>query len=153
MNFSELSGPVIHMGAAAILAFLFRLNLIIAVFCSVLPDLVDKPLSIFGIGGGRYIGHTLLFTVLVTLAFSLWKRRYGLTAFTGLTSHLLLDLNAPIPWFYPFLDYDFSTIKSNFRDWINEYIDFSRLGTELLIITLVGLIALIGWKLYHRYIR
>lgn len=147
----ELSGPAIHVGVSATLAFLFRLNPVVTVFCGILPDLVDKPLAALGIGGGRYIGHTLLFTVLVSAAFSLWKRRYGLAAITGAMSHLLLDLNALVPWFYPFKDYKFSDERFSFTEWLKDYLTFSELGYELIIVALVGLAAFICRWLYHQY--
>ena len=151
MSFNELSGPAIHIGVAAVLALIFRLNPVVTVFCAILPDLVDKPLAALGIGGGRYIGHTLLVAVLVVAAFSLWKRKYGLAALTGLMSHLLLDLNALVPWFYPFKDYNFSHERLSFAEWFKNYLDFSQLGYELIIVALVGLVAVICWWLYQRY--
>jgi hypothetical protein len=154
MNFNELSsGPVLHVGVSATLALIFRLNPVVAIFCGILPDLVDKPLAALGIGGGRYIGHTLLFAVLVVAAFLLWKRKYGPAALIGLTSHLLLDLNALIPWFYPFKDYRFYTTKLNIIDWLKGYLAFSNVGLELIVVALVGIVAFICWWLYRRYTR
>jgi len=150
---NEPSGPVIHIGVSAVLAILFRLNPVITVFCGVLPDLIDKPLAVLGIGGGRYIGHTLLIAVLVVAAFFLWKRRYGLAALTGLMSHLLLDLNALVPWFYPFRKYNFNSTKLDIVDWAKDYLHFSRSGYELIIIALVGLAAFICRWLYQWYTR
>jgi hypothetical protein len=153
MNIDGLSGPVIHVGVSMVLALIFRLNPVVTVFCGILPDLVDKPLAALGIGGGRYIGHTLLFAVVVSAAFFLWKRKYGLAALTGLMSHLLLDLNDLVPWFYPFKDYNFSSGKFSFTKWLTNYLDFSRLGWELIIVAFVGLVAFICWWLYQWYKR
>lgn len=83
----------------------------VTVFCYLLPDLVDKPLWVLGIGCGRYIAHTLLFVFLVSLAFSLKKRVYGLFALSGGMLHLLLDLGWFVPWFYPFVRYDFPQLE------------------------------------------
>lgn len=142
-----MSGPVIHVGISLALAFLFRLNPVVTVFCGILPDMVDKPLAALGIGGGRYIGHTLLLAAVVIAAFFLWKRKYGLAALTGLTSHFLLDLRAFIPWFYPFKDYHFSDERFSFARWLENYLDFSQWGYELIIVAFVGLIAFICWRL------
>jgi hypothetical protein len=147
MNIDGLSGPVIHVGVSVALAFLFRLNPIVTVFCGILPDLVDKPLAALGIGGGRYIGHTIIFAVVVVAAFSMWKRKYGLAALTGHVSHLLLDLNGFVPWFYPFKDYNFSSGRFSFTEWLKNYLDFSKCGYELIIVAFVGLIAFICWRL------
>ena len=148
-----LSGPAIHIGVSAILAFLFRLNPIVTIFCGVLPDLIDKPPAAVGIGGGRYIGHTLLFAVVVSAIFFFWKNRYGLAAIVGLMSHLLLDLNAFIPWFYPFKHYDLSTAKFDFIAWVKQYLGFYELGYELLIVTFAGVVILLFRWLYHRHVR
>jgi len=153
MSINELSGPVIHIGVPAALAFIFRLNPVVTIFCAILPDLVDKPLAALGIGGGRYIAHTVLFAVTVAAIFFLWNRKYGLAAITGLMSHLLLDLNSLVPWFYPFVDYNFPGGRFSFSDWLKDYVTFSKVGYELIIVVLVGLVALICWWLYQRYDR
>jgi len=153
MDIDYLSGPVIHVGVCLVLGLLFRLNLAVIVLCGILPDLVDKPLAAMGIGGGRYIGHTLLFAVVISGAFFLWKKKYGLAAIIGLLSHLLLDLNNFIPWFYPFKDYNFSDSRFDFIEWIHQYLGFSRIGYELIGLVVVGLLAFIGWRLYRRHLR
>jgi hypothetical protein len=153
MNFNDLSGPVIHVGVSAALAFLFRLNPIVVIFCGILPDMVDKPLAVLGIGGGRYIGHTLLFAVLVVAVLLLWKRKYGLAALTGLASHFLLDLNALIPWFYPFKKYTFFSNELSISEWLKGYLTFSRFGIELIAVALLTIVILLGWWLYRRHTR
>jgi hypothetical protein len=153
MSFSELTGPVIHIGVPAALAVLFRLNLVVAILCGILPDMVDKPLAVLGIGGGRFIGHTLLFAGVVIVLFTVWKRKYGLAALIGLSSHLLLDLDALVPWFYPFKKYPFYTNTLNIIDWLKSYLTFSQVGLELIVVALAGIIALVSWWLYHRYAR
>ena len=153
MSLNGLSGPAIHIGVSSALALLFKLNPVVTVFCGILPDLVDKPLAALGVGGGRYIGHTLLFAMLVALAFSIWKKKYGLAALTGLMSHLLLDLNALVPWFYPFKDYNFSDERFSFVEWFKNYLTFSEVGWELIIVVMVILVAFIYRWLYRRYDR
>jgi hypothetical protein len=153
MNFNELTGPVIHIGVSAVLALVFRLNLAVAIFCGILPDIVDKPLAAMGIGGGRYIGHTLLFAVVVSAAFFFWKKKYGLAAVIGLVSHLLLDLNTLVPWFYPFKSYNFSNAKLNLIDWLKSYLTFSESGRELIIVAVAVLVIFIGRWLYKQYAK
>jgi hypothetical protein len=92
---------------------LLRPELAVAAFSFLLPDLVDKPLWVLGVfSDGRNIGHTLLATFLVALAFSLKKRVYGLVAVCGGMAHLLSDRSGLVPWFYPFKTYDFPNV-----DW------------------------------------
>ena len=153
IGINGVTGPVIHIGISAALAFVLRLNPVITILCGILPDVVDAPLAVLGIGGGRYIGHTLLFAIIVIAVFVLWKRKYGLAAFIGLLSHLLLDLNALVPWLYPFKNYNFSNEKIDLYQWFKDYFDFSRVGHEIIIILLVALFALISWWLYKRYIK
>jgi hypothetical protein len=129
------------------------LNPAVTIFCGILPDLVDKPLAALGIGGGRYIGHTLLFAVLMVAAFSLWKKKYGLAACIGLASHLLLDLNALIPWFYPFKKYQFYTTNLSLFDWAKGYLTFSQVGLELIVVAMAATVALASWWLYRRHTR
>jgi hypothetical protein len=151
MSLNELTGPVIHVGVSASLALVFRLNPAVTIFCGILPDLVDKPLAVLGIGGGRYIGHTLLFAGVMIILFTVWKKKYGLAALIGLTSHLLLDLNAFIPWFYPFKEYRFYTTKLSIIDWLKGYLTSSEFAWELIIVVVVILIIFVGRWLYKRY--
>ena len=96
-----------------------------------------------GPGGGRYIGHTLLFTFVVTLAFFLWKKRHGAAAFVGLGTHLLLDIDGCLPWFYPFKDYEFYDSKFSFMDYLEYYLSWEGMGFELVIGASACIVALI----------
>ena len=148
MSIFQLSGPLIHIGLSAFFAIILRLNIPIAVFCSILPDLVDKPLAICGIGGGRYVGHTPLFLIVVTGLFFLWNNEYGFSALIGLMSHLILDISGFIPWFYPFKDYKFINRTFYVNQWIKYYMNFSQFGKELLVVCSLGIITLIYWWIY-----
>jgi len=87
----------------------FRRELAVTVSCFLLPDLLDKPLWMLGIDMGRFVGHTLLFVLLVAFVFFLRKRTYGLFALMGGVLHLLSDVrNSIVPWLYPFKEYDFT---------------------------------------------
>jgi hypothetical protein len=151
MSFSELTGPVIHIGVPAVLAMTLRLNPLVAIVCGILPDMVDKPLSAMGIGGGRFIGHTLLFAGVIIILFTVWKRKYGLAALIGLASHLLLDLDGLVPWFYPFKNYQFYNFEINIFDYVKSYFTFSRIGLELIVVALAGIVIFTGWRLYRWY--
>lgn len=99
----------------------FRLDYRLLLVASLLPDLVDKPLSVaFGIGG-RSIAHTLLVVLALTLLFVLVRRPFpppdrrvawaaALLAVTiGSGTHLLLDRmwTQPEVLLWPFLGLTF----------------------------------------------
>ena len=92
-------------------SWLLKAELAVTGLCFLLPDLLDKPLWLLGIGMGRFVGHTLLFVFLVAFVFFLRKRTYGLFALVGGMLHLLSDVGYLIPWFYPFVKYDFPQPK------------------------------------------
>ncbi len=139
MDYDNLpSGPVGHIGISLALAVVLRLNPVVTVFCGLLPDIVDKPLAAMDIGDGRYVAHTLLFVFLVSAAFGLWKWRLGLAALVGGMSHLVLDLGAQVPWFYPFKDYTWYDDGFSFTEFLEKYLSTSGMGEELLIVAAVG---------------
>ncbi len=96
-----------------------KAELVVTGFCFLLPDLLDKPLWLLGISCGRFVGHTLLFVFLVAFVFFLRKRKYGLFALMGGMLHLLSDLGWFMPWFYPFVKYDFPQLE--FKDAFTWY--------------------------------
>jgi membrane-bound metal-dependent hydrolase YbcI (DUF457 family) len=62
---------------------------------ALVPDIIDKPLSLFGFGNGRSITHTLLI-FLIALSIGLYvykyyKRTWPLAIVTGILTHLILD--------------------------------------------------------------
>ena len=97
---------VVHSGRR----FQFLLGLLVAGFCFLLPDLIDKPLWVLGvIPDGRYMGHSILIVVLVAAVFGLARWTHGLVAlFVGMV-HLVSDrdLHSDNPWLYPFKQYVF----------------------------------------------
>jgi len=110
----------------------------IALFCYLLPDLLDKPLFwVFGIGCGRYVGHTLLFLLLTTIAFSLWKRVYGLSALCGVALHFVMDVGWFMPWFYPFVKYRFPQLQRS------ESLNLQQIGGGGLELALIVFAALV----------
>jgi inner membrane protein len=62
---------------------------------SMFPDIIDKPLSFFGFGDGRFLTHTLLITAIILLAaliIFLFRRKTWLLAIAvGMLAHLVLD--------------------------------------------------------------
>ena len=74
------------------------------------PDIIDKAISLPITGHGRYIGHSLLFNMLISLIVLavFWKnRRIWIGLIVGWQMHILLDLGGFLPWFFPFVNYDF----------------------------------------------
>ncbi len=81
--------------------FLHRFSLIIG---SILPDLIDKPLSFISEDfGGRGYAHTLIFLLFVTILTHLLRKdnKITISLLMGLIFHLILDL-PNIPLFWPF---------------------------------------------------
>ena len=114
--------------------------------CALLPDIVDKPLWALGIGSGRYVAHTLLFVFLVAIAFSLKKKRYGLSALLGGMLHLLLDSGGFVPWFYPFARYQFPHEELSFGRLFHSVFALSGAGEELIWVVSIGFaVFLILW--------
>lgn len=144
------TGPVGHFGISLALALVLRLNPVVTVFCALLPDIVDKPMQAMDIGGGRYVAHTLLFVLLVSAAFALWRWKFGLAALVGGMSHLILDMDALVPWFYPFKDYDFYDERFSITEFIKRYFSSDQLGSELLIVAAVGA-AILPFLLFFRW--
>jgi hypothetical protein len=147
-----LTGLVAHVGVALIAAYLLNLNLVVTAVCALLPDLVDKPLTAaLNIAEGRYIAHTLLFVVGVALAFSLWKRRYGLAALAGGLSHLPLDLGPNNPIFFPFVRYDYHTGQPDFWNYLRNYLTWHGLGVEVMFVVFAVFAAFFFKRLYRWY--
>jgi hypothetical protein len=150
--FDYVSGPVGHLGIPAALAYVCKLNIFVAAICGILPDLIDKPLSMFGIGGGRFIGHTLLLAGVVIILFTIWKRKFGLAAFIGLATHLIIDIGALVPWFYPFKQYEFYTGGLDPVNWLRSYFTLTQIGYEIAVVAGIFVI-LVGIWLLRRYLH
>jgi len=119
-------------------ALLLKPPVTVTVLCFLLPDLVDKPLWALGVGCGRYVAHTLLFVFLVSLAFALKKRAYGVFALFGGMLHLLSDIGWFIPWLYPFVRYDFPQLE--FTDTISWSMVVGELLEALVIVLAISLV-------------
>jgi len=137
-----------------------KLNLWVVAFAALLPDLVDKPLYLLGIGDGRYVGHTLLFICVVVAAFSFKNKIYGLSALFGSVLHLLLDLGGFVPWLYPFISHDFTVdfdpggIYERLSELLNKaegiYHSPLELATELWpLLVLIGLLCHYFWRYFR----
>lgn len=159
-------GPLGHLGITLGAAHIsnraprLELNLWVVAFAALLPDLVDKPLYLLGIGEGRYVGHTLLFVCVVAAAVSLKNKMYGLSLLFGAVLHLLFDWGGFVPWLYPFISYDFvidfdpagiyARLSGLFDIAEGVYYSPLSLATEL-----IGLLVILGLACHHfwRHIR
>jgi hypothetical protein len=107
-----------HVFAGILIGFGFwlltgdRRALPVAVFGALLPDLIDKSLSLLipGIfGSGRTLGHTLLFfAAVMATGLLVWKCRQTLLCVAcaaAIFSHQILDSmwTLPVAWFFPLL--------------------------------------------------
>lgn len=107
------------------------------------PDLIDKILILPFTGFGRHIGHSLLFNLLISIAVFLVfrkRKRFYLGFILGWQMHILLDVGGFIPWFYPFIQYDFQPRIQTFWEmlsqpsvYINEIIGLLCLTAILLL--------------------
>jgi hypothetical protein len=159
-------GPLGHLGITLGAAHIsnraprLELKLWVVAFAALLPDLVDKPLYLLGIGEGRYVGHTLLFVCVVAAVVSLKNKMYGLSLLFGAVLHLLFDWGGFVPWLYPFISYDFiiDFDPAGIYDRLLTLFDIAEgvyysplsLATEL-----IGLLVILGLSCHHfwRYIR
>ncbi len=107
------------------------------------PDLIDKILIQPFTGFGRHIGHSLLFNLLISIAVFLVfrkRKRVYLGFILGWQMHILLDVGGFIPWFYPFIQYEFQPRILSFWEmlsqptvYINEIIGLLCLTAILLL--------------------
>ncbi len=114
---------------------------------SLLPDLVDKAIFLlFHTGNGRFIAHTLVSVLIGFLVFQFISLRVGKSVALGMLLHLVFDLNAEVPWFYPFVSYEFPP-----RDSLNifqAYLSFFGIGTDAIAVAL-GMLSLRGAQPPH----
>jgi len=125
-----------------------RLTLIIG---ALFADLVDKSLMLMGLGTGRGISHTLIFTLVsFSILFLLTKgnKPISLSFLIGSSFHLILDL-PEIPLFFPLIMYDYTILEDPFGSWLYTLLnDPLVLTTEIVGITIL-IIILFSNKLYN----
>ena len=141
-------GPLGHLGIPLPVAHLLKLNLAVTGLCALLPDLVDKPLYLMGATScSRYAAHTVLFVLLVAVAFSLKSRLLGLSALFGGVLHLVLDSGYFVPWFYPFVRYDFPESDIGVSEYLHRLLTFRFWSSELIWVASACLAVLILLRL------
>ncbi len=102
--------PFGHLGITIFLGSLIGLRILFVAIGVLLPDVVDKVFYELGfLPCGRSLAHNLFFgPVLALLTFLLTRRKdISLALLFGSYLHLIEDLKNFIPWFYPFVQYNF----------------------------------------------
>ncbi|MHA1562549.1 MAG: metal-dependent hydrolase [Promethearchaeota archaeon] len=109
---------------------------------SILPDLIDKPISIITkLVSGRGIAHTPIFLIfLCILIYILTRNKWiSLSLGFGMIFHLLLDI-PEVPWFWPIIPLE--GYQDVFDSWIYTLLhDPLIFSTE--IISLIGILGII----------
>ncbi|MFW9972897.1 MAG: metal-dependent hydrolase [Candidatus Odinarchaeota archaeon] len=147
---------IFHVALPLILAEIppikkFKINKISLIIGSLIPDIIDKPLLFLGLGVGRSFSHSLLFLIISFLIvyFSSKKNKsVSIPFLVGISIHLILDL-PDIPYFYPFVLYDFPTPDNPVLYWF-----YKMLTDPIIILTETSgvffiIFIVINNKLYH----
>ncbi len=118
---------------------------------SILPDIIDKSIMLLGFGTGRSFSHNLLFIWISFFVLFLSSKRnlkVSLPFLLGLNIHLILDLPY-VPFFYPFISYEWVVVDAPILFWINALFTNPIVQiTEIMGIIFLVFI-LIKNKLYH----
>ena len=88
---------------------------------SIGPDIIDKAISLPITGNGRYIGHSLLFDIAISMIVLalFWKnRRIWIGFIIGWQTHMILDAGGFMPWLFPFVNYDFPERTLSFLEML-----------------------------------
>lgn len=111
------------------------------------PDIVDKLISLPLTGYGRYIGHSLLFNVIISgLIFVIFRKKMDIaySFIFGWQIHLLLDLGGYLPLFYPFVAIPFTP------EPINHFELFLQ-TPSIWLHELLGLVSLLALSLLYHF--
>jgi inner membrane protein len=127
---------------------------------SLLPDIIDKPIGIYLFpeifGSGRIFCHTLLFTVLLTLAGLYLFRRDGKTWLLALTFGVFMHFILDQMWLYPktllWPAFGIAFDKTSLENWLGNILVGLFTNPEVFIPELVGAAILIWFAvvLVHR---
>lgn len=138
--------PIFHIAIPLIITEIkfikqLKINRFYLLIGSILPDIIDKPIAIFGLGSGRSFSHNIFFILIsFLLLFFISKRNLNisLSFLLGLIFHILLDLPY-IPLFYPFIPYDSIIID----DPLSYYVQKILTDPVVIITELTGIVILI----------
>jgi hypothetical protein len=110
--------PLGHIATALFAATVLSGSVAFAVVGVLLPDIFDK--ITFNLGAmpcGRALGHSLLFgPILAGIVFAATRNlKFSLSIMLGAYLHLIGDVEHFVPWFYPFVGYDFDCGPTEIR--------------------------------------
>ena len=123
-----------HLAISALAHRYLDADLAPVMIAGLAPDLVDKTACqiLQATPSGRMWGHTLVGLVLSTLLIALLGGKCAARSWAlGYLGHLLGDLNSSVPWFYPFVSYDFTPSPSLWRVLHNLLRDPLSLSLEI----------------------
>ncbi|MHA1116312.1 MAG: metal-dependent hydrolase [Candidatus Heimdallarchaeaceae archaeon] len=107
------------------------------------PDIIDKLISEPITGYGRYIGHSIPFAILIFILFIaiFWKKPTVYSALIlGWIMHIILDTAGFIPWFFPFVEYNFQSKTQTYIEFLFQpYVYNNEIGGFLCILFLAVL--------------
>ncbi len=148
--------PIFHVALPLIIFEIpqikkFNLNRYTLIIGSLLPDIIDKPLLLLGLGAGRFLSHSLLFIFIIFLiVFGITKRneKVALSLLIGMIFHVVLDL-PDVPLLFPFISYEYIVLEDPFSVWVS-----ALLTNPIVIITEISgilfiIFILIRNKLYQ----
>jgi len=135
-----------HLGMTLFLAALLSLNFLFVLIGVLAPDIVDKffymIVQVFPCG--RFIGHTIWFgpaLALATYAVTRKKSAAGSVLF-GAYVHMLGDIGYLLPFFMPFVTYEFNcTIP------LSDPVEPSQIYLEIVGLVLLGITIVFHKKL------
>jgi hypothetical protein len=103
-----------HVAVSMLLQRYLGADLAPAMAGGMFPDLVDKTLCqvLHLTPSGRMYAHTLLgLGLTTTIVGAVMGRRQARSWGLGYGAHLVADVGGPVPWLYPFREYDFSGLS------------------------------------------
>ncbi len=131
-----------HLGVSGLAHRYLKADLVPVLIAGVIPDVVDKTLC-YGLRlapSGRMWGHTLLGLTLSTgVVWLLWGRRTAWSWAVGYLGHLVADLGGQIPWFYPFVQYDFPPSRGFWEMLLHKLQHPAEIALELVLLVWAGL--------------
>jgi hypothetical protein len=86
---------------------------------SMIPDILDKPVALLGYSSGRGFFHAPFLWLAVWFALYVMIKNKSIANGIGIGAffHIFLDIPA-IPWFWPFVQYDFFFTYDHFGAWL-----------------------------------
>jgi hypothetical protein len=103
-----------HVGIILLIGTLLSLSIFPLIVGSILPDIIDKPFQLLGIlTYGRFIGHTLFMGLVISgISFLIFRKKLiSISLLFAYWFHLLEDTQNFVPWFYPFINYNFTAYQ------------------------------------------